>query len=246
MTMKSRNQNKSSANNNQAVDVSEWEIVESIKPYLFTEAAMKIKEEELNSTISKLENKISSLKESLANEESQKLNAIDFLNKEKEARMALEKNHDSLKEELLQAKQNASTAEEEVKTQQDMNKILQEYNRSLQQYNTQLQNQLFTAIDANKHFVKEKAAILENHITLKEHYNFLQQCCSQTEKISVLEHQLAAANEKLKMVDLSSLEIRRKYEDQKRIVSKLEDQLLEAGLLFEEERLRAQGLYKLM
>lgn len=59
--------------NNQAVDVSEWEIVESIKPYLFTEAAMKIKEEELNSTISKLEKKISSLKESLANEESQKL-----------------------------------------------------------------------------------------------------------------------------------------------------------------------------
>lgn len=46
--------------------------------YPFTEAAMKIKEEELNSTISKLENNILSLKESLANEQSQKQVSIFF------------------------------------------------------------------------------------------------------------------------------------------------------------------------
>lgn len=40
---------------------------------MYTEAAMISKEEELNATISKLEANISSLKESLKNEESEKL-----------------------------------------------------------------------------------------------------------------------------------------------------------------------------
>ncbi|CAH1448360.1 unnamed protein product [Lactuca virosa] len=153
--------------------------------------------------------------------------------------MTLEKNQDSLKEELLQAKQNASTAEEEVKTERDMNKILHEYNKGLQKESCNLgkerylfMKQEFTSVnDSRDDAVSDYESLSLNSVVLEK-------CCAQTEQISVLEHQLAAANEKLKIVDLSSLEIRRKYEDQKRIVSKLEDRLLEAGQLSEGERLR--------
>ncbi|XP_023758682.1 kinesin-like protein KIN-14C [Lactuca sativa] len=285
--------------------------------YLEAEAAMKIKEEELNSTISKLENNILSLKESLANEQSQKQAAIDGHNTEKEVSMALTKDRDSLKEKLFVSEQNLSTANDKVKQQEDMYKRLQEYNTSLQQYNSKLQNELKTATDANKQVEKEKAAILENHSTLRGHYSLLQKeftsakdsldnavkqkedatnevkvlrselqklredresqlseiqdlkseilrykdntgrtaaevhnlslkstaleetCSDQSKQISILEHQLAAANQKLKMADLTSSEIRTEYEGQKEMISKLEDQLREKeGQLNEGERLR--------
>lgn len=292
------------------MDSSERKCVEA-------EAAMKSKEEELNTTISRLETNISSLKESLANEESEKINALECHKTEKEARMASEKNQDFLKEELGKAEQNVLKANEKVKTQEDMYKRLQEYNTSLQQYNTKLQNELKAATDSNKQVEREKAAILENHSTLRGHYNLLQKeftsakdsrddamkqkesavkevdilrgelqqvredrerqllqvqeltselirfrestgrtaaecnslhlrstaleetCSSQREQISVLQHQLAAANQKLKMADLSSSEIRTEYEEQKRIVSELQDRLRDSETqLLEGERLR--------
>ncbi|KAI3495244.1 hypothetical protein L1887_37487 [Cichorium endivia] len=289
----------------------------SEKRCLETEAAMNIKEQELTSTISKLENNISSLKESLTNEVSQKLDAIASHNQEKEASMVLKKEQDSLKERLFTSEQNLSTANDKVKQQEDMYKRLQEYNTSLQQYNSKLQTELKTATDANKQVEKEKAAILENHSTLRGHYNVLQNefasakdsrddavkqkeiavkevnelrgelqklredrerqvsqiqelnieimrfkestgrtaaecdslsmksialeetCTSQREQISVLQHQLAAANQKLKMADLSSSEIRTEYEGQKQIISDLEDRLKEAeSQILEGETLR--------
>lgn len=55
-----------------------------------------------------------------------------------------------------------------------MYKRLQEYNTSLQQYNTKLQNDLKSATDSNLQVEREKAVILENHSTLRGHYNMLQ------------------------------------------------------------------------
>ncbi|KAF5804198.1 putative minus-end-directed kinesin ATPase [Helianthus annuus] len=289
----------------------------SEKKCLETEAAMKNKEEELNAIISKLETKVSCLNESLAKEESEKLDALDSHKREKEARMASEKTQDSLREELGRAEQNLLTANEKVKTQEDMYKRLQEYNTSLQQYNTKLQNEVKVATDANKHLEKEKSAILENHTTLRGHYSMLQKeftsakesrddavkqkeaakrevdilrgelqqvredrekqllrvqeltselktckeytgrtvaeidnlilkssaledtCSSQREQISLLQSQLAAATQKLKMADMSSSEIRTEYEEQKRIVSDLQDRLKDAETkLLEGENLR--------
>ncbi|KAJ9565981.1 hypothetical protein OSB04_001947, partial [Centaurea solstitialis] len=282
------------------------------------EAAMKSKEEELNTTISQLETSITSLKESLANEESEKINALECHKTEKEARMASEKNVDSLKEELGKAEQNTLKANEKVKTQEDQYKRLQEYNTSLQQYNTKLQNELKAATDANKQVEREKAVILENHSTLRGHYNLLQKefsstkdsrddamkqketavkevdmlrgelqqvredrdrqllqvqdltselirfrestgrtaeevnklhsrstaleedCSSQREEILRLQHKLEAANQKLKMADLSSSEIRAEYEDQKRIVSDIQERLKEA----EQQLLDGESLRK--
>lgn len=64
-------------------------------------------------------------------------------------------------------------------------------------------------------------------------------CSSQRGQISVLQQQLAAANEKLKMADLSSSEIRTEFEEQKRTVADLQDRLRDAETqLLEGENLR--------
>ncbi|XP_071697406.1 kinesin-like protein KIN-14C [Rutidosis leptorrhynchoides] len=292
------------------LDFSETKCVEA-------EAAMKSKEEELNATISKLEANIASLKESLKKEESEKLDALDRHQRETEARLASEKNLDSVREELGRTEQNALAANEKVKDQEDMYKRLQEYNTSLQQYNAKLQKDLNDANDAKKHVEEEKSAMFLSHTALRGHYDLLQKeftaakvnrddayrqkesakkevdilreelkqvredrerqllqvhelnselnkykentgrtivevnslitkskaledtCSSQGEQISVLQHQLAAATQKLKMADLTSSEIRTEYEDQKRIVSDLQDRLRDAETkLLEGESLR--------
>ncbi|GJY58034.1 kinesin-like protein KIN-14C, partial [Tanacetum coccineum] len=249
------------------------------------EAAMKKKEEDLNATICKLEANIASLKASLANE----MHLI-ATNEKKKLELYPKKNQNSLKEELTRVENEASGYKEKVKIHEDMYKRLQEYNTSLQQYNTKLQNDLKSATDSNLQVEREKAVILENHSTLRGHYNMLQTeftsakdsrdeafkqreaavkevgilrgelqrertvnvyklsikssaleetCSYQRDQISILQHQLAAANQKLKMADLSSSEIRTEYEDQKRIIVDLQDRLREAeNQLLDGEKLR--------
>ncbi|XWS12775.1 hypothetical protein CRYUN_Cryun37aG0119200 [Craigia yunnanensis] len=64
-------------------------------------------------------------------------------------------------------------------------------------------------------------------------------CSSQREQIRILELQLAAANEKLKMVDLSASEIRMEYLEQKRIIQERQDRLADMEhKLIEGENLR--------
>ncbi|PON64977.1 Kinesin-like protein [Parasponia andersonii] len=66
-------------------------------------------------------------------------------------------------------------------------------------------------------------------------------CSSQRERIRALECQLAAANEKLKMADLSASETRTEFEEQKRIIHELQDRLADTELkVFEGENLRKQ------
>ncbi|KAK8501903.1 hypothetical protein V6N13_023316 [Hibiscus sabdariffa] len=64
-------------------------------------------------------------------------------------------------------------------------------------------------------------------------------CSSQREQIRILELQLAAANEKLKMTDLSASETRIEYLEQKRIVQELQDRLADMeNKLIDGENLR--------
>lgn len=48
------------------------------------------------------------------------------------------------------------------------------------------------------------------------------------EQVRILQHELVAANEKLKMCDSSALKIRKEYEEQKRFVCELQDRLRDA------------------
>ncbi|XVF32110.1 hypothetical protein REPUB_Repub17cG0053800 [Reevesia pubescens] len=64
-------------------------------------------------------------------------------------------------------------------------------------------------------------------------------CSSQREQIRLLELHLAAANEKLKMIDLSASETRMEYLEQKRIIQVLQDRLADMEhKLIEGENLR--------
>ncbi|XP_038982038.1 kinesin-like protein KIN-14H isoform X1 [Phoenix dactylifera] len=64
-------------------------------------------------------------------------------------------------------------------------------------------------------------------------------CSSQREQIQVLQHQLAAANEKLKMADLTAIETITEYEGQKKTVKDLQDRLADAEpQILEAEKLR--------
>uniref|UniRef100_A0A5B6YP98 Kinesin-like protein n=1 Tax=Davidia involucrata TaxID=16924 RepID=A0A5B6YP98_DAVIN len=64
-------------------------------------------------------------------------------------------------------------------------------------------------------------------------------CSSQREQIRILQHQLDAANEKLKITDLSALETRAMFEEKKRVICELQDRLADAELQnIEGEKLR--------
>ncbi|GAB4831023.1 Kinesin-like protein KIN-14C [Ancistrocladus abbreviatus] len=64
-------------------------------------------------------------------------------------------------------------------------------------------------------------------------------CSSQKEQLQILQHQLVAANEKLKVADLSASETRTEFEDQKRVIGELKDRLADAELQISEgEKLR--------
>nr|XP_043621181.1 kinesin-like protein KIN-14C [Erigeron canadensis] len=189
------------------LDSSEQKCVEA-------EAAMKSKEQELQTTISKLETIITTLKESLAKEESEKLDALDCHKRELEARMVSEKNLDSVRVELRGAEQNASIANEKAKSQEENNKRLQEYSTSLQQYNSKLQTDLKAATDANKQVESEKSAVLENLRELRSHHSLLQNKFSTATKSrdDAIEQKESA----MKEVDILRRELQQVREDRER------------------------------
>ncbi|KAF8410940.1 hypothetical protein HHK36_003477 [Tetracentron sinense] len=64
-------------------------------------------------------------------------------------------------------------------------------------------------------------------------------CSSQREQIQILQHKLAAANEKLQMADFSVLETRTEFEEQKKVVQDLQHRLADADFqIIEGEKLR--------
>ncbi|KAK1304895.1 Kinesin-5 [Acorus calamus] len=86
-------------------------------------------------------------------------------------------------------------------------------------------------------FTGKSTVELEN-LTTKT--NVLEETCSsQREQIRLLQHQLASANEKLKMADLTTLDTRTEFEAQKKLVEDLQNRLADAELqIVEAEKLR--------
>ncbi|GJY00529.1 kinesin-like protein KIN-14C [Tanacetum coccineum] len=100
-----------------------------------------------------------------------------------------------------------------------------------------------TLLLQNTMLLEQNKLLLNRTVTLVDEINKLQQklkemetCSSERNQISILQHQLAAANQKLKMADLSSSEIRTEYEDQ---IADLQDRLREVeNQLLDGEKLR--------
>ncbi|XP_022877512.1 kinesin-like protein KIN-14N [Olea europaea var. sylvestris] len=281
------------------------------------ELLMKAKEEELNSMIMELRKNLEVLQKKFTKEELDKLEALESLAKEKDARLAAERMQDSLSEELKRTQQDSCSANQKIQSLNDMYKRLQEYNTSLQQYNSRLQSELAATNETLKRVEKEKAAVVENLSSLRGHYTSLQEqltssrvlqdeaikqkealgnevvclrgdlqqvrddrerqlsqvqslsaeverykeftgksfveidnltvksnelestCLSQSEQIRQLQEQLAFAEKKLQLCDLSALETKTEFEEQKELLLELQNRVADAELkIVEGEKIR--------
>ncbi|KAG6695115.1 hypothetical protein I3842_09G079900 [Carya illinoinensis] len=219
------------------------------KKCMDTEMDMKNKVEEFNLIISDLKKNVSFLEERVAKEESDKLDAIECHIKEKEARVASEKLQSSLLAELEKTQQGKSAAEHKASQDESIKKkellsnelgcLRGELNQVRDDRDRQVTRvQALTAeVVKYEEFTGRSCVELDN-LTLKS--NALEETCSsQREQIRTLQQQLTAANEKLKMTDLSASETRAEFEEQKRIVLELHDRLVDAEFqLSEGEKLR--------
>ncbi|KAJ0816863.1 hypothetical protein HanLR1_Chr00c0494g0754001 [Helianthus annuus] len=152
-----------------------WKMLETAeKKCNDIQMVMGQKEEELNSIIVALRKNYTALQEKLAKEESDKLAAMVSLNKEKDARLSVERSQAPIKEELERAQRESSSANQKILSLNDMYKRLQEYNTSLQQYNSKLQAELNQTNEILKNVEKEKVAVLENLRNLRGYCTSLQ------------------------------------------------------------------------
>ncbi|XP_027338935.1 kinesin-like protein KIN-14C [Abrus precatorius] len=92
-------------------------------------------------------------------------------------------------------------------------------------------------VEKYKEYTGKSCAQLDT-LTIKT--NALEETCSsQREQINILQHQLNAEREKLKMADLSASKSRTVFEDQERIISELQERLAEKEFqVIEGEKLR--------
>ncbi|XP_010520868.1 PREDICTED: kinesin-like protein KIN-14N [Tarenaya hassleriana] len=138
------------------------------------ELSLRNKEEELNIIVEELRRNFTAVQERLTKEQSDKLAAIDSLEKEKEARVAVEKAQAALAEELGKAQGDLQIANQRIQSINDMYKLLQEYNSSLQLYNSKLQGDLDEAHEAIKRGEKDRTVIVESIGNLKGQHKALQ------------------------------------------------------------------------
>ncbi|XP_051133552.1 kinesin-like protein KIN-14N [Andrographis paniculata] len=282
-----------------------------------TESLMKAKEDELNSIIMELRKNFEALQEKFSNEEREKLETLDCLARERDARIAAERLQSTLSEDLSRAQQDNASVNQKIQSVNEMYKRLQEYNTSLQQYNTKLQSEVNATNESLKRVEKEKAVSVESLSTLKGHYTALQDqytmskvsqddavkqkeaisceltslrsdlqqvrddrdrqllqvqtlseqvykykdcaqksiaridtleakenelettCLSQSNQIKQLQEQLANAEKKLQLSDMSASETRFEYEEQRGLIADLKNRLALADLqMVEGEKLR--------
>ncbi|OIW03167.1 hypothetical protein TanjilG_11804 [Lupinus angustifolius] len=131
------------------------------------ELLLKIKEEELNSIIVEMRRNCTSLQEKLIKEETQKTVAVEYLVKERDARLNYERSQSTLEEDFGRAQRELHSANEKISSLNDMYKRLQDYVTGLQQYNGKLHSELSTVEDELKLIEKEKANVVESLAMLK-------------------------------------------------------------------------------
>ncbi|CAL0322953.1 unnamed protein product [Lupinus luteus] len=131
------------------------------------ELLLKIKEEELNSIIVEMRRNCTSLQEKLKQEETQKTVAVEYLVKERDARLNYERSQSTLEEDLGRAQRELHSANEKISSLNDMYKRLQDYVTGLQQYNGKLHSELSNVEDELKRIEKEKANVVESLAMLR-------------------------------------------------------------------------------
>ncbi|KAH7545834.1 hypothetical protein FEM48_Zijuj01G0135800 [Ziziphus jujuba var. spinosa] len=182
---------------------------------------------------SKLQTDLEMTSESLKRVEMEKLTIVENLSNLRGHNKALQDQLTSFKASQDDAiKQKESLVNELRCLRGELQQVREDRDRQIAQMQA-----LVAEIEKYKEYTGKSCAELDT-LTIKS--NALEETCSsQRERIRMLEHQLAAANEKLKMADLSASETRTEYEEQKRIVCELQDRLADTELqVIEGEKLR--------
>ncbi|XP_052180529.1 kinesin-like protein KIN-14C [Diospyros lotus] len=182
---------------------------------------------------SKLQTDLATANESLKRVENEKATIVQNLS-------TLRSHYTLLQDQLTSSR---ASQDEAVQQKEILLKEVGSLRGELQQVRDDRDRQLAQTQALNAELVKYKestgksVAELDN-LTLKS--SALEETCSsQREQIRLLQHQLAAATEKLKMADLSSLETRTEFEEQKKAICELQDRLVDAELQISEgEKLR--------
>ncbi|GAU46930.1 hypothetical protein TSUD_85300 [Trifolium subterraneum] len=244
------------------------EVESAVKKCCDTEMEMKNKTEELNDTISDMRKTISSLEEISVKQKLEKSVAIDDNMKLQQCNSSLQSDLKSANEAYSRLEMEKSIIVESLNATRDLNKELQDRLKSLKdsqneatKHKEMLANELACLREELKKITEDRdriqgqlnAVILEREKYIKfkyETYSKLDKlavktealeetCSSQKEKITILEQKLRSEREKLEMADLSALETRAMFEEQKRIIRELRDQLADKEFqIVEGEKLR--------
>ncbi|XP_022140187.1 kinesin-like protein KIN-14C [Momordica charantia] len=182
---------------------------------------------------SKLQADLDTTSESLKRVGMEKMTVVENLSTLRGHNKTLQEQLRSLKASLEEAVKQKDTLTNDIK-------CLREELQQVRNDRDRLTNQVL-ALTAEVEKLKEvsgKSCIELDSLTVKS--NALEETCSsQREQIRTLDHQLTAANEKLKMADLSAFQTRSEYEEQKRYISDLQSRLADAELqITEGEKLR--------
>ncbi|XP_038894858.1 kinesin-like protein KIN-14C [Benincasa hispida] len=182
---------------------------------------------------SKLQADLDTTSESLKRVGMEKMTVVENLSTLRGHNKTLQEQLKSLKASLEEAMKQKDSLTNEIK-------CLREELQQVRNDRDRLTSQVL-ALTAEMEKLKEfsgKSSIELDSLTVKT--NSLEETCSsQREQISMLDHQLTAANEKLKRADLSAFQTRSEYEEQKRYISDLQSRLADAELqITEGEKLR--------
>ncbi|KAL0535147.1 hypothetical protein IC582_029470 [Cucumis melo] len=182
---------------------------------------------------SKLQADLDTTSESLKRVGMEKMTVVENLSTVRGHNKTLQEQLKSLKASLEEAVKQKDTLTNDIK-------CLREELQQVRHDRDRLTSQVL-ALTADLEKLKEasgKSCIELDSLTMKT--NSLEETCSsQKEQIRVLDHQLTAANEKLKRADLSAFQTRSEYEEQKRYISDLQSRLADAELqITEGEKLR--------
>ncbi|EHA8587297.1 kinesin-like protein KIN-14H [Cocos nucifera] len=169
---------------------------------------------------------------------------ISKLQKEKNAMMetltGLRDHANSLK---IQLDSSRSSQQEAIKQKEELKKEVGCLRTELQQVrderdHTSVQVQSLSVELANYKEITGKSSQDFDSIRIKT-TALEDTCSSQREQIYMLQHQLAAANEKLKRADLTAIETITEYEEQKKTVKDLQERLADAEFqILESDKLR--------
>ncbi|KAK4754408.1 hypothetical protein SAY87_002512 [Trapa incisa] len=168
---------------------------------------------------SKLQTDLSAVNESLTKVEKEKLTVVENLS-------TLRGHYNSLHEQLISSRASLDEAVNQKKSLEDEVKCLREELQKVREDRDRqiVQVQGLTADILRRKEVTEKSIIDLENLAAKSQA-LQERCSSQAEQICVLHHQLATANDKLKMTDLSVIESKSKHEEYEKTISELRSNL---------------------